>query len=101
MLLVRVEHTLSCRTQGETEIVSITAAHIAAFRVIEDLDTTRGAVSAWIDANVYFQLYPYVRQFFTEMTTMLGLPPVTLDYLHRDLRSPTDAEASQPTGAIS
>lgn len=90
-LLVRVEHTLSCRNGDDAEIASIKVAHIATFRVTDDLDTTRAAVSAWIDTNVYFLIYPYVRQCFTELTMMLGLPPVVLDYLHRDLQPASDA----------
>lgn len=84
-LLVKVQHTLSCHAEDGSEAASITVAHIATFHITTDLTTTRAALSAWVDTNVYFLLYPYVRQFFTEMTTMLGLPPVVLDYLHRDL----------------
>ncbi len=88
VLLVRVEHTLSCRDKDETEIASVTFAHIITFHLTTDLKTSRAALSAWIDTNVYYMVYPYVRQFFTEMTSALGLPPVILDYLHRsDLES--------------
>ncbi|MDN5997321.1 hypothetical protein [Acidipropionibacterium jensenii] len=95
VLLVRVEHTLSCRDKDETEIASVTFAHILTFHLTTDLKTSRAAVSAWIDTNVYYMVYPYVRQFFTEMTSALGLPPVVLDYLHRnDLESHTISEGA-------
>lgn len=99
-LLVRAEHTLSCRNGDDAEIASITVAHIATFRLTADLDTTRAAVSAWIDTNVYFLIYPYVRQFFTEMTMTLGLPPVVLDYLRRDLQPLPDETTSQSSEPV-
>lgn len=102
VLLVRITHTLSCQNETDEEVASVNVAHIASFTVLADLETSRAAVSAWIDANVYFMVYPYVRQFFTEITATLGLPPVVLDYLRRDDRqlstSSTDASQESPAG---
>ncbi|WOQ17849.1 hypothetical protein [Raineyella sp. W15-4] len=91
VLLVRIAHTLSCR-EDDDEVASIRVAHIVSFKVTADLETSRPAMSAWVDTNAYFLAYPYVRQFFTEITAALGLPPVVLDYRRRD-DWPTDAPA--------
>lgn len=90
-LLVRLPHVLQCFTsedgsvdEDETSATDIQVAHLAAFNVLDDVETTVQTVSAWIETNVYFLIYPYVRQILTTLTGELGLPPVVLDYMHRD-----------------
>ena len=82
VLLVRIAHTLSWRE--DDEVASIRVAHIVSFKVTADMEASRPAMSAWVDTNAYFLAYPYVRQFFTEITAALGLPPVVLDYRRRE-----------------
>lgn len=55
-----------------------------AFKVLQQLDVQAATVAAWIETNVYFIAYPNVRQFFTQITASLGLPPVVLGYMKRD-----------------
>lgn len=85
ILLVRLQHSMSCYPSGQPEAVtSIDASHIIAFRVTGEVEVQTAVISAWIETNVYFIAYPYVRQFFTEITAGLGLPPVVLGYMKRD-----------------
>lgn len=84
-VLVRLEHTLTIGEAASSadERSSITVFHLAIFDCAADLTCTPASVSAWIETNVYFIVYPYVRQFFTMMTAEMGLPPVVLGYMHR------------------
>ncbi len=84
-LLVRLEHGLSCIADGdEANATTISANHVVAFKIVHELDVQAATVAAWIETNVYFMAYPYVRQFFTQMTAAMGLPPVVLGYMKRD-----------------
>lgn len=92
VLLVRLPHVLQCidadadadEEEGEESETDIKVVHLAAFTVLDDIETSVEALSAWIETNVYFLVYPYVRQIMTTLTGELGLPPVLLDYMHRD-----------------
>lgn len=84
VLLVRLEHRLSCFVEVGGPSTDIRAHHIVAFRVLKELQVDAAVISAWIETNVYFMAYPYVRQFFTQITGSLGLPPVVLGYMKRD-----------------
>lgn len=85
LLLVRLDHGLSCVAGSDEENATmIRAHHIVAFKVVQELDVQAETVAAWIETNVYFMAYPYVRQFFTQITAALGLPPVVLGYMKRD-----------------
>ncbi|MBX7444508.1 MULTISPECIES: hypothetical protein [unclassified Arthrobacter] len=98
VLLVRLEHILSCFAgQDEDNATTIRANHIVAFNVLGELNVHAATVSAWIETNVYFIAYPYIRQFFTQMTAALGLPPVVLGYMKRD--EWPFADATSETGA--
>lgn len=92
LILVRLEHTLNCSTSTDQNSTDIRAHHIVAFRVLEEFEVTPATVSAWIETNVYFIAYPYIRQFFTQITASLGLPPVVLGYMKRDEWVFTDSE---------
>lgn len=84
VLLVRLEHHLSCFQAANPEMsTDIRAHHIVAFKVTQQLDVDHKVLSAWIETNVYFIAYPYVRQFFTQITASLGLSPVVLGYMKR------------------
>lgn len=85
LLLVRLEHGISCVAGSDEENpTTIGAHHIVVFKVLRQLDVQAATIAAWIETNVYFIAYPYVRQFFTQITASLGLPPVVLGYLKRD-----------------
>lgn len=84
VILVRLEHKLSCfDSSNPTSGTEIGAHHIAAFKVTQQLRVSPAVLSAWIETNVYFIAYPYVRQFLTQITASLGLPPVVLGYIKR------------------
>ena len=85
-LMVRLEHVLECRSDDEDAelVTTIRFCHLMNFDLLKEIETSAADVAAWIRTNVYFMAYPYVRQACSMLTVALGLPPVTLDYLHRD-----------------
>ncbi len=91
-ILVRIEHEVSIGADEDLkEATEMSVAHVVTFALEEDLATTPAALSAWVESNVYFLAYPYVRETLTSLTTRMGLPPLTLDYLSRDARPFHDA----------
>lgn len=93
-LAVRLEHTLVCAnnlSSPDTESsksaqTKITVAHVVNFNCDSSVEVSIPAISAWIETNVYFIAYPYVRQFFTNITSAMGMPAVVLGYMHREER---------------
>lgn len=85
VLMVRLEHTVSCFTEAEPEsATNLNLQHIVVFKVLQDLEISAAAVGAFIETNAYFIAYPYVRQSITQLTAALGLPPVVLGFMKRD-----------------
>lgn len=89
LLLVRLEHTVSCTSEGiangvDASSTNISMAHVVVFEAKQPLETTRQTISAFIETNAYFIAYPYVRQLVSTLTGELGLPPVVLGFMKRD-----------------
>jgi hypothetical protein len=94
-LVVRLKHSLQVTTDGDgdqSDVTTISVFHLAAFDCHKDLETSPDALSAWIETNIYFIVYPYVRQFFTMMTADMGMPPVVLGYMKRTELPYSDAD---------
>ena len=86
-VLVRFTHRLSCYAEETPEqTTNLQLSHVVALQVREQLNTTWPAVAAWVETNIYFLAYPYVRQSVTALTSSLGMPPVVLGYLNRGHR---------------
>lgn len=94
LLLVRFEHVVSSVTAPEAEAENdqsdpdpevLRLAHVAQFDIQGDEPIRHDVVSAWIDTNVYFMVYPYVREAIHSLTRLLGLPPLVLGYLKRQI----------------
>ena len=84
-ILVRLEHEVKIAADGSLEnSTEVSVAHVIAFGLEEDLNASPAALSAWIETNVYFLAYPYVRETLASLTMRMGLAPLTLDYLSRD-----------------
>lgn len=88
VILVRLQHeirfTPNSMSAGESaEPTLLSLAHIVQFQVTQEIEATEAAISAWIETNVYFIAYPYIRQAVSQITTALGMPPVVLGYLKR------------------
>ncbi|MFT3716482.1 MAG: hypothetical protein QM774_11190 [Gordonia sp. (in: high G+C Gram-positive bacteria)] len=104
-LAVRFEHTLRIANRlgeeedGEktagSEPTTITVVHVFDFECTRDIQVTTPQITAWIETNVYFLAYPYVRQFFTTITASMGLPAVVLGYLKRSERPMAEALTDQ------
>lgn len=85
ILMVRLEHKVSCFIDGEPEsATNLHLHHIVAFQVLQELEVSAAAVGAFIETNAYFIAYPYVRQSITQLTGALGLPPVVLGFMKRE-----------------
>jgi hypothetical protein len=85
ILMVRLEHKVSCFTKDEPEsATTLHLHHIVAFQVLQELEVSAASVGAFIETNAYFIAYPYVRQSITQLTAALGLPPVVLGFMKRD-----------------
>ncbi|MGO3210254.1 hypothetical protein ACT3SQ_14955 [Brachybacterium sp. AOP42-C2-15] len=86
-ILVRIEHGVRVSAEESSErTTEITVAHVISFDLADDLEARPAALAAWVESNVYFLAYPYVRETLTSLTSRMGLPPLTLDYLSRDER---------------
>ena len=86
-LLVRFSHSISCHAEGsESEATQLKLWHVVTLDVTEEIEATWPAIAVWIETNVYFLAYPYVRQSVSALTTSLGLPALVLDYLRREER---------------
>lgn len=94
-ILVRIEHAVRISAEDSSErTTEISVAHVISFDLADDLEARPAALAAWVESNVYFLAYPYVRETLTSLTSRMGLPPLTLDYLARDERPfrPADDE---------
>lgn len=86
-ILVRIEHGVQISAAESSEkITEITVVHVISFDLANDLEASPAALAAWVESNVYFLAYPYVRETLTSLTSRMGLPPLTLDYLSRGER---------------
>lgn len=91
LLLVRFEHIVSSVTapagedpqDPDPELLRV--AHVAQFDIQGDDPIRHDVVAAWIDTNVYFMVYPYVREAIHSLTRLLGLPSLVLGYLKRQI----------------
>lgn len=96
-VLVRIEHDVLIGADEEfDDATELSVAHVVTFALDADLETTPAALSAWIESNVYFLAYPYVRETLASLTTRMGLSPLTLDYLSRDERPFQDSVEDSP-----
>ena len=85
VLMIRLEHKVSCFLEAEpNSATNLQLHHIVAFQVMKELEVSEAAIQAFIETNVYFIAYPYVRQSITQLTAALGLPPVVLGFMKRD-----------------
>lgn len=95
-MLIRFPHTAEWVLSGSGDDVEVIAkvalVHVAQFELTGELPDNPPALSAWIDTNVYFMVYPYVRAAFHSIASLLGYPTFTLGYLKRDEALPRTRE---------
>ena len=87
LLLVKITNAVRCSdesAESDDDVTNVTVSHIARFRVIGDIEVTGSALSAFIETNVFFFVYPYFRQLVNSITADLGIPPVVLGYRRRN-----------------
>jgi hypothetical protein len=94
-LLVRFTHQVSCFGESTPDqVTDIRLSHVVALQMKESITVRSAVVAAWVETNIYFIAYPYVRQSVTALTASLGMPAVVLGYLSRDQRPITGGSAS-------
>ncbi|WP_210503343.1 hypothetical protein [Nocardioides xinjiangensis] len=82
-IIAKFEHSATFEnTDGET-VANISLVHAARFSYNEGLTLDDESVGNWVFGNVYFMVYPYVRQALQDTCLRLGLPAVVLGYLKR------------------
>lgn len=82
-IVVLFEHQADFYTSDDEPAARVSLGHAARFTYDPDLDLDDDAVGDWIFGNVYFMVYPYVRQALQDTCLRLGLPAVVLGYLKR------------------
>jgi preprotein translocase subunit SecB len=84
-ILIRFTHTIHVHPEeNPQEVTALQLSHVVVIEVREAIATTWPAVAAWIETNVYFLAYPYVRQSVSALTASMGMPSLMLGYLNRD-----------------
>ncbi|MCC6498497.1 MAG: hypothetical protein IT193_19800 [Propionibacteriaceae bacterium] len=87
-MLVKIPHTAEWVQESPDGAVEVLArvrlVHVAHFALTAELPDRPSAISAWIDTNVYFMAYPYVRAAFHTVASILDYPSFTLGYLKRE-----------------
>lgn len=88
-VLVRIVHSVDYVDSEDTgddpgSFATIRVTHVAHFDLLGSDPLDMAALSAWIDTNVYFMVYPYVRATLQTLANSLSLPPLVLGYLKRD-----------------
>ena len=85
----RFRHTVELLDDDENAYATVEAHHIANFALEPGSDVSEDAVSAWVDHNVFFMIYPYLREAIQTMTTRLNVDPVVLGVLSRNGARPS------------
>lgn len=87
---VRFEHKVTYQSDNETELAHIVVVHVATYTWEQETEhpdelRTPETINRWIEEVVYFTIYPYVRSSIQTIGLSMGIPPVVLGYLRRDL----------------
>lgn len=94
-ILIRFTHRVLCFAEATPELTTeLTLSHVVALQMTKPITVRPAVVAAWVETNIYFLAYPYVRQSVTVLTASLGMPAVVLGYLSRDKRPITGGMAS-------
>jgi hypothetical protein len=88
-LFCRFEHSVELLDFDSDAYASIRTQHVVTFSLAKGEAPDDEAIGMWMDSNVYFMVYPYVREAIHAMSTRLDLPPVLLGVLSRDQATPS------------
>ncbi|QIS02359.1 hypothetical protein F5X71_08500 [Nocardia brasiliensis] len=69
-------------TDDDSKLAEIRVAHVAVIKVEGDAPD-RSEIDRLFVENVTFMIHPYARASIQRLATDVGLPPVTLPYMHR------------------
>jgi hypothetical protein len=87
-IVAHFEHSVHFANPAGEQVATISLLHAARFSYTEDLALDEQSVGNWVFGNVYFMVYPYVRQALQDTCLRLGLPAVVLGYLKRGETAP-------------
>ena len=87
---VRFEHNVTYQSEDDAELAHIVVVHVAIYTWEQASDhpdhlSSPETINKWIEEVVYFTIYPYVRSSIQSIALSMGIPPVILGYLRRDL----------------
>jgi len=85
----RFRHIVELLNDDQNVCATVESHHVASFALEPGRDISEDAVSMWVDHNVFFMVYPYLREAVQAMTTRLSLEPVVLGTLLRDEGRPS------------
>lgn len=92
-ITVAVSHAVRCYKDDET-FGTINFTHQAIFRFTGNSRPEDETVGHWVNANVVFMLYPYVREVVQSTSMRVGLPAIVLGYLNRNSVMPVSLTAT-------
>lgn len=81
-LRVQIDHAARFFSANDT-VSTIEFAHTAVFHYEGADRPTAETIQAWVLGNVYFMVYPYVRETLQSACLRMDLPAVVLGYLQR------------------
>lgn len=87
-IVAHFEHSAHFATPDGDQAATISLLHAARFTYTDGLKLDDASVANWVFGNVYFMVYPYVRQALQDTCLRLGLPAVVLGYLKRGEAAP-------------
>ncbi len=87
-ITVTFEHIAEFTTPHGEPAARVMLGHAARFSYQEGLEVDEEILGQWIFGNVYFMVYPYIRESLQDTCLRLGLPAVVLGYLKRGQIAP-------------
>jgi hypothetical protein len=100
--------SIGCRFRHRVELrggdndsahATVEIEHLITFALESGPPPSEDAISEWIDRNVFFMLYPYLRESVQSMTLRLGLDPVVLGVLERHAEGPKEVSILRRSAA--
>jgi hypothetical protein len=86
------EHRVRCRDAEGEVVADIEAAVVANFDVCGDVDLDLPLASCFADTNGAFMAWPYTREAIQTMSVRLGLAPITVGILRRNIGDGRDGD---------
>lgn len=83
-ILCRFSHRFVALTEDGSKVARIRADHLVRFDLADGPDLSPETIAVWAETNVFFMMYPYLREAVQSMSIRIGLDPIILGVLRRD-----------------